>query len=273
MKVFVSWSGKLSKSVAQILKKWIERTIQSTEVFFSPKDIAKGEDWDSRITKELSQSDFGIICMTRENIKAPWINFEAGALAGKFGTKVTAVLIDINPSDLQGPVSRFQATKFTKEEFFSLFSQINKEKETPINVETFQGLFDAIWSQIESELQQAIQPGELSEDSVVKGYDLNSDRQILEEILQLVRAQRNSFSPSQQKLLAEIFDSKELNYMGKFDDFLQYLMACLDSRVRNLSSDDFTEWLDLTKTIIQGIINFAKNVGADPKTIQHLSFV
>lgn len=35
MKVFVSWSGELSKKIAEELKKWIPCIIQSATVFYS----------------------------------------------------------------------------------------------------------------------------------------------------------------------------------------------------------------------------------------------
>lgn len=41
MKIFVSWSGELSRQIAEVLKKWIPCIIQSVEVFFSPEDIKK----------------------------------------------------------------------------------------------------------------------------------------------------------------------------------------------------------------------------------------
>ena len=34
MKVFISWSGELSKATAEHLKKWIPCIVQSVEVFF-----------------------------------------------------------------------------------------------------------------------------------------------------------------------------------------------------------------------------------------------
>lgn len=80
MKVFVSWSGDLSKNVATELKKWLPCIIQSLEVFFSPEDIEKGDNWDSKISNELSKCNYGIVCLTSENTSAPWINFEAGEL-------------------------------------------------------------------------------------------------------------------------------------------------------------------------------------------------
>lgn len=53
MKVFVSWSGELSCQIAEVLKKWIPCIIQSVEVFFSPEDIEKGDNWDKTIYIKL----------------------------------------------------------------------------------------------------------------------------------------------------------------------------------------------------------------------------
>ena len=80
MKIFISWSGKLSQSIAKELSEWLPSIIQSIEVFYSPDDIKKGENWDSKLTNELQNSNFGIVCLKPENVQAPWINFEAGSL-------------------------------------------------------------------------------------------------------------------------------------------------------------------------------------------------
>ena len=117
MKIFVSWSGELSRQIAEVLKKWIPCIIQSVEVFFSPEDIEKGDNWDKTISTELSECNYGIICLTTDNTTAPWINFEAGAIAKSLDSKVTALMINVKPSDIKGPLSRYQATKFEKDDF------------------------------------------------------------------------------------------------------------------------------------------------------------
>ena len=111
MKVFISWSGELSKATAEHLKKWIPCIVQSVEVFFSPEDIEKGENWDSKISQVLSECNYGIICLTSQNVSAPWINFEAGAIAKSLDSRVSCLMVDIRPSDIKGPLSRYQATK------------------------------------------------------------------------------------------------------------------------------------------------------------------
>lgn len=80
MKVFLSWSGSKSKRLAEILHTWIPSVIQAAKPYFSPDDIEKGTRWYPEVSKELKKSNVGIICLTRENLEAPWILFETGAL-------------------------------------------------------------------------------------------------------------------------------------------------------------------------------------------------
>lgn len=63
MKVFVSWSGELSCQIAEVLKKWIPCIIQSVDVFFSPEDIEKGDNWDKTISSELSECKYGLFVL------------------------------------------------------------------------------------------------------------------------------------------------------------------------------------------------------------------
>src|SRR5712692_2419048 len=121
MKVFISWSGDLSKQLAQTIRTWLPRTLQTVKPYFSPADIEKGSKWDNEISKELEQSSFGIIAMTREALKSHWISFEAGALSKQVDkSRVCAICFDLEPTDIQGPLSRFQAAKFTQQDIFQL---------------------------------------------------------------------------------------------------------------------------------------------------------
>ena len=92
MKVFISWSGNISLKVALIFRDWLPSVIQSIEPYVSSEDIDKGARWSTDIAKELENSTFGILCVTKENLEAPWLSFEAGALSKPscptFGTTI-----------------------------------------------------------------------------------------------------------------------------------------------------------------------------------------
>ena len=71
MKVFISWSGNTSLKVAQLLREWLPYVINSIEPYVSSDDIDKGARWSVDIAKELEDSTFGILCVTKDNLEAP----------------------------------------------------------------------------------------------------------------------------------------------------------------------------------------------------------
>ena len=205
MKVFVSWSGELSCQIAEVLKKWIPCIIQSVEVFFSPDDIEKGDNWDKTISTELSQCNYGIICLTSENTSAPWINFEAGAIAKSLDSKITALMVNIKPSDIKGPLSRYQATKFEKNDFFQLITAINKSLETPLEHRILQNTFDTMWTALEQEANSVIE--KYSSSKVVQDTSKElPENEPLEEILQLLRMQNTILTNPDRLIPIEYID-------------------------------------------------------------------
>lgn len=152
MKLFVSWSGEYSRQIAAALKQWIPAVIQSVEVFYSPEDIEKGDDWNSRLNQELEECKYGIVCLTPENVKAPWINFEAGALAKTMDSRVSALMLGIETSDVKGPLSRFQNTRFEKEDFKKLVRSINRATDKPLDSGVLDYIFDNMWPHLRTSL-------------------------------------------------------------------------------------------------------------------------
>jgi hypothetical protein len=74
MKVFLSWSGDLSHEVACTLRDWLPCVIQSLKPWVSSEDIEKGTRWSTDIAKELRDTAYGILCVTKENLGAPWVH-------------------------------------------------------------------------------------------------------------------------------------------------------------------------------------------------------
>ena len=129
MKVFISWSGELSHNVAVLLKELIEDVLQASEPWISSEDIKKGSIWFGDIKDALQSTSIGVLCLTQENVDAPWVLFEAGALTGglESSVKVCPFLIDIKtPTDLKPPLSQFNATLPVEEEVRKLLDTINE---------------------------------------------------------------------------------------------------------------------------------------------------
>ncbi len=195
MKIFISWSGELSQAVALILRVWLQNVIQIVEPYVSSEDIEKGSRWFADIDKKLDESDFGIVCLTRENMNKPWILFEAGAISRSINrSHVTPLLIDLSPADLNGPLAQFQATTISEVDMLRLVKDIGSYLgDSRFNEPLIERAFYKWWP----ELQQAV--GKIIES--VKGSEskaeIRPDREILEELLQTTRtlAQLISTSP------------------------------------------------------------------------------
>lgn len=186
MKLFISWSGEFSQRVAEKLSIWIPTIIQSVEVFYSPEDIAKGENWSNRLSEELDNCNFGIVCLTPENVAAPWIHFEAGALSTALNARISAVMLGVNPSDLKGPLTRYQNTVFKRKDFFQLFQSINDASDTPLRPEILKIAFDNAWEKLEPEVNNIIKQYSTSNTVPIED-DSSSDSAAIQEILRLLR--------------------------------------------------------------------------------------
>jgi hypothetical protein len=92
----------------------------------SAEDLDKGSRWSGEIARELEVCSFGIICLTPENMSAPWISFEAGALSKSMdNSRVTPLLLDLSPAEITGPLTQFQATELNKKDVARMVKTIN----------------------------------------------------------------------------------------------------------------------------------------------------
>lgn len=184
MKIFISWSGELSKNIAEIFRQWIPGVIQAAKPYYSPDDITKGTRWSSEISKELDASKIGIICLTKDNLESSWIMFEAGALSKNIEkSKVVPLLFGIEPSDIQGPLVQFQAAKFSKSEMKKVVKMINSELgETALAPDVIDSVFEMWWPKLESQIKEAEEKAKS-----VASKDLRSERDLIEEVLSLTR--------------------------------------------------------------------------------------
>lgn len=182
MRVFIGWSGDRSRLVAGGLKSLLEYTFEGIDVFVSDY-IEPGEAWGPRLQNELEQSQFGILCLTAENFAAPWLLFEAGAMAKKFEssrTRVVPYLIDTLPgASARSPLSQFQQVHADREGTLFLVKSINALRENPQASDRLSKVFNGGWLEFEQTMKALpVHAG--------RRDDVRSDREILETILQQI---------------------------------------------------------------------------------------
>lgn len=125
-RVFISWSGVTSQTIADALKEAIECVFTRNEVtvFYSRGDISAGSEWYQSIKSELKKSSIGIICLTPENIGAPWIYYESGALAMEYDREAVIPLLANVEMPSRSPLRELHYKELDREGFISVIEAI-----------------------------------------------------------------------------------------------------------------------------------------------------
>ncbi len=182
MKIFISWSGQRSEVLAKALREWFPLVLHYVEPWLSQSDIQAGERWSVEIAKELESSNFGVICVTKENMNSPWILFEAGALAKSMQDgRVVPLLLDLDFKEISGPLVQFQAKKAEVSGIKELVNSLNKASPSPIPDAQLDRLFSALWVDFEKQVSS------IPKSSIPEKKSRPQD-EILEELVAGVRS-------------------------------------------------------------------------------------
>lgn len=196
MRVFLCWSGKASLGIATALKEFLGDVIQELKPFLSTESIRKGDRWRSEIAQQLADTDYGVLCLTKDNLQAPWILFEAGALSKNIAkSRVTALLAGIQAADVIEPLSQFQHTGTDHNEILKLLQEMNEllPQERRLDAERLKRSFDQFWPEFEARILEALKPSGLGKAAIKqRGTD-----EMVAEILVLVREVKRSLEPPQ----------------------------------------------------------------------------
>ncbi|MBD8473781.1 toll/interleukin-1 receptor domain-containing protein [Pseudomonas sp. CFBP 8770] len=240
MKIFLSWSGELSRELAEALRDWLPAVLQSVKPFFTPNDIEKGARWSKDIAQELETSSYGIFCLTKENLLKPWIMFEAGALSKRIdASRVCPVLFGVDNADLEGPLVQFQASPFNESEIRKLMKTLNSglgEQRLEDNVLT--SVFDMWWPRLNEKVTKIL---ERHAAKPVGAASTRPEREILEEILQLARLNSSTTSKSrriERADRAEIADrAEQIDPSAMLHSFRHILELCRHIEEIGLNQD------------------------------------
>ena len=160
MKVFLSWSGQRSKEVAEALRDWLPYVLHSVNPFMSSVNIETGQDFFKVLRSELKESNFGILCLTKDNIRSPWVLFESGALAKVLeNSALCPYLIDMAPQDLPGPLRFFHAASADEKGTRELVRSLNAASDLVRLADPhLHKSFDRWWPDLKPKLESKAQP-------------------------------------------------------------------------------------------------------------------
>ncbi|MDA1163343.1 MAG: toll/interleukin-1 receptor domain-containing protein, partial [Planctomycetota bacterium] len=176
VKVFVSWSGELSRMVAEKLCYYLRAINQQVEPFMSAQDIAAGARWAPEIAKQLEDSAYGVICMTRENLLQPWLIFEAGSLTRHVEAKACGLLIgDLSPEEVTSPLRQFQHKDISPHGLWDLVKAINECASLPLDNTFLRSTFDTWWPRFQADYDHILEQQSDCEESPTRERDMLVD--------------------------------------------------------------------------------------------------
>jgi hypothetical protein len=141
------------------IKDWLPVVLPALDPWVSSEDIRKGARWGTELASELENTRSGIICVLADNIKEPWLNFEAGALSKTVpNVSVHPFLFGMKPSELTGPLGQFQATVFEKDDVLKMVRALNRETaQAAIPVDRVNRAFETCWRDIEEKVSGVLE--------------------------------------------------------------------------------------------------------------------
>ncbi|MFL4480535.1 hypothetical protein ACIPUB_19955 [Paeniglutamicibacter sp. ORCA_105] len=157
MKVFVSWS-KNSRDVGKAMAAAVTEIFDPVVDTFISQEIKAGARALNEIDDELSDTDFGIICLTRANQAEQWINYEAGALSREVDGKrlrLGVFLVDFDDTkEVNSPMNIFQCKMATLEGMSDLMTSLN-DLEPKLNEATLKKRISYAWPDLEKAVAAA----------------------------------------------------------------------------------------------------------------------
>lgn len=201
LQVFISWSGPRAEAIAKLVKRLLVDVVRHAEVFLSSDDLQKGRQWLPDLNEKLRDTKFGVLILTPESVNKPWLLFEAGAISKALtDNHCCPLLCGLSHADVTPPLSQFHGALINKREdvlkLITTMYEAAGAKSDPGQVDRW---FTPFWENFSNDVAQILVTP-TTEHKAKPPH--RPDREILEEILDLVRRQgqgiRASARPSEE---------------------------------------------------------------------------
>lgn len=186
MRVFLSWSGERSKRLADALVELLPEIVHGIKPWMSEQSLELGKNWRVELVRELKETEFGLLCLTRENVTAPWLLFEAGLLASSSssGRVIPYQLGKLSVGEVPPPLSDFQGVAATKKGTWELVVSLNNALDNRADGERLKRRFDQWWPALHDRIVEI-------SSSISEWSGERTDRSLLEEILRRLPSEKD----------------------------------------------------------------------------------
>lgn len=176
MNVFISWSGDRSRLLASALADLLPDIIQDLNAWMSEHDISVGSRWSQELNQQLGTSNFGILCLTPENISAPWLLFEAGSLGKSVSeARVVPYRLGLAAADVPFPLAQFQGVDANEGGTRKLVRSLNAGLKQPMESGRLDRSFERWWPDLKAHIDD-IQLKDQGGDNIEGEYHTDDSR-------------------------------------------------------------------------------------------------
>jgi hypothetical protein len=216
---------------------------------------------------ELNDNNFGIICLTPENLTAPWILFEAGAISKSYSQgAVCPYLYDVELSAITGPLQQFQGKKADRPSTKELVESINSKSITPVDTVRLNTIFETFWPSLEIQLSSI----------PTQSLGLQKPRpqsEILEDLVKSVRAMEGNLrelsdrmtplrDKSHDKASGILRTTSEIGAGSEDLPAIRFIITADNESVGSLLADEQITFQSSPAKLISAV---ATRLGLDPK--------
>ena len=175
MKIFIAWSKDTSGAIGNALRKWLMKISKKFTPIISTQDIALGSVWRTSLGEELTDADYGVLCVTEDNLESPWLCYEAGALGISTAShdkeehkpRIAPILFgNVKASQVASPIQDFQSKPFTRDNMLALALDLTERYRdvspnlNPPDERDIERNFNASYEELESEIQAILKEAE-----------------------------------------------------------------------------------------------------------------
>jgi hypothetical protein len=102
------------------LRDWLPSVVPGAEVWLSSHDLEPGSKWHARLLEELAETSCGVVAATAESVAAPWVLFEAGAIAKHQQARLIPLLVGLDRESLPAPLQEFVARTCERQDILEI---------------------------------------------------------------------------------------------------------------------------------------------------------
>ena len=190
MQAFLTWSGTTSHEIASFFRGWLTEVLPGLQPWISSEDIAKGKKWFPELMGQLGKTSVSITFITPENVRSPWIYYEAGVIAAKDEECIICpYLVGVAPNQVRDtPLGQFQCTSSDKDDTFRLIRSINETLgDARHDEQLLTANFNTRWPKLERRIERTLRTMLPIRDNVV-AVEPSIEQQLSDEARQMLLA-------------------------------------------------------------------------------------